>query len=159
MLHSTDYRELRNGKRYQTSNELIMSNHGSTEEIANRSSSENIEGEIPEFQTLTQEVVNEHIRGFFDPLTRQIEELTRLVQGMTTSRHQTSYPRTELGTTSGTAMPQSENDSLWVQCFLWRSTRALWNCQAEDSAHFQRTLLGAAFLIPKDIYGKICNST
>ena len=59
MLHSTDYRELKIGKRFQTSVERIMSNHGSTEEIANRSSSENVEGEIPEFQTLTQEVVNE----------------------------------------------------------------------------------------------------
>ena len=61
MLRSTDCRELRNGKRYQTSNERIMSNHGSTEEIANRSSSENFGGEIPEFQTLTQEAVNEQI--------------------------------------------------------------------------------------------------
>ena len=35
-----------------------MSNHGSTEEIANRSSSENVKGEIPDFQTLTQDAVN-----------------------------------------------------------------------------------------------------
>ena len=108
MLHSIDYRELRNGKRHQTSDERIMSHHGSTEESATRSSSENVEGEIPEFQTLTQEAVNEQIRGFIAPLTRQLEELTRLVQAMTTSRHPNSYPRTELGTTSGTAMPQSD---------------------------------------------------
>ena len=62
MLHSTDYRELRNGKRYQTPNERILSNHGSTEEIANRSSSKNVEGEVPEFQTLTQKAVNEQNR-------------------------------------------------------------------------------------------------
>ena len=49
MLHSTDYTELRNGKRYQTSIERIMSNHGSTEEIVNRSLSENVEGGDPEF--------------------------------------------------------------------------------------------------------------
>ena len=55
MLYSTDYRELRNGKRYQTSDESRMSHHGSTEELANRSSSENVVGEIPEIQTLTQE--------------------------------------------------------------------------------------------------------
>ena len=106
MLKSTDYRELRNGKRYQTSTERTLSNHGCTEELAaNRSLSENVEGEVPEFQTLTQEAVNEQIRGFIAPLIRQLEELTRLVQGMTTSRHSNSYPRTELGTTSGTAMP------------------------------------------------------
>ena len=85
-----------------------MSNHGSTEELANRSSSENVEGGTPEFQTLTQEAVNEQIRRFIAPLTRQLEELTRLVQGMTTSRHPNYYPRTELGITSGTAMPQSD---------------------------------------------------
>ena len=107
MLHSTDYRELRNGKRYQTSDEREMSHHGSTEEIANRISSENGKGENPEIQTLTQEAVNEQIRGFIASLTRQLEELTRLVQGMTTSRHPNSYPKNDLGTTAATAMPQS----------------------------------------------------
>ena len=86
-----------------------MSNHGSSEEIANRSASENVGREVPEFQTLTQEAVNEQIRGFIGPLTRQLEELTRLVQGMTTLRHPNSYPKTELGTTSGTAVPRSDN--------------------------------------------------
>ena len=87
-----------------------MSHHDSTEEIANRSSSKNVEGEIPEFQTFqTPEAVNEQIRGFIGLLTRQLEELTRLVQGMTTSRHPNSYPRTELGTTSGMVMPQSDS--------------------------------------------------
>ena len=112
MVHSTEYRELRNGKRYQTSLERKMSNHGSTVEIANRSSSENAEGEIPDFQTLTQEAVNEQLRGFIAPVTLQLEELTRLVQGMTTSRHPNSYPRTELGTSSGTSMPQSDTGYL-----------------------------------------------
>ena len=61
MLHSNDYRDLRNRKHYQTSIEHIMSNHGSTEEVADRRSSENVEEEVPEFQTLTQEAVNEHL--------------------------------------------------------------------------------------------------
>ena len=107
MLHSTDYRELRNRKRYQTSDEHEMSHHGSTEEIVNRSSPENIEGGNPAIQMLTQEAVNEQIRGFIAPLTCPPEELTRLVQIMSTSKHPSSHPRIELGTTSGTAMPQS----------------------------------------------------
>ena len=107
MLLSSDYRELRNGKRYETSSERILCNHGSMEGITNRSSLRNIEGEVPLFQTWTQETTNEQIRGFMAPLTRQLEELTLLVQGMTTSGHANSYPRTELGTTSGTANPQS----------------------------------------------------
>ena len=108
MLNSTEYRELRNGKGFQTSIERTISNHGSTEEVVNGSPSENVEGEVSEFQTLTQEAVNEQIRGFIAPLTRQLEELTRLVQGTTISRHPNFYPKTKLGTTSGTAMPQSD---------------------------------------------------
>ena len=84
MLHSIDYRELRNGKRYQTSIERTMSNHGGSEEITNRTSSKNVVGEVPGFQTLTQEAVNEQIRGFIAPLTRQVQDLARPVQGMTT---------------------------------------------------------------------------
>ena len=113
MLHSTDHRELGNGKRYQRSDERVMSHHGSTEEIAHRSSSENVEGENQEFETLTQEAVNEKIRGSIAPLTHQLEELTWLVQGMSTSRHLNSNLRSELGTTSGTAMHQSDN--VWIQ--------------------------------------------
>ena len=118
MLNSTDYRDLRNGKLGQTSIECTLSNHGSTEEIADRNSSENFEGEVPEFQTLTQEAVNEQIRGFIAPLTPQLEELTRLVQRMTTSRQPNSYPRAELGTVSGTAMPQSNT---WVKLTIYSS--------------------------------------
>ena len=70
MLHSTEYTELRYGKRYQTSAECKMSHHGSSEELVNRSSSETVEGESPEIQTLTQEAVNEQIRGFIAPLIR-----------------------------------------------------------------------------------------
>ena len=61
-----------------------MSHHASTEELVNSSSSENVEGESPEIQTLTQKAINEQIRGFIAPLTRQLEELTRLVQGKST---------------------------------------------------------------------------
>ena len=108
MVQSTDYRDLRNGKGYQTSIERTMSNYGCTEEIADGNSSENVEGEIPEFQALTQEAVNEQIRGFIAPLTLQLEELTRLVQRLSTSSHPNSYPRIELVTTSGTAKPHSD---------------------------------------------------
>ena len=89
------------------SDEIELNHHGITEEIADRNSLEKIVEENPKMQTLTQEAVDEQIRGFFAPLTRQLEELTRLVQEMSNSRHPISYPRTELGDTSGTAMPQS----------------------------------------------------
>ena len=90
------------------SDEIELSHHGSTQEIADRNSSENVVEENPKMQTLTEEAIDEQIRGFIAPLTRQLEELTRLVQEMSTSRHPISYPRTELGDTSGTALPQSD---------------------------------------------------
>ena len=80
MLASAEYRELRNGKRYYTLIERTMSDHGSTEENATEISSENVKGEVSENQTLTQKALSEKIRGFMVPLTRQQEELTRLVQ-------------------------------------------------------------------------------
>ena len=65
--------------------------------------------ELYETQMLTQEAVNEQIRGFIAPLNRQLEELTRLVQRLVTTLHQDHYPRTDFGTTSGTATYQSDN--------------------------------------------------
>ena len=73
MLHSTDYRKLRNGNRYQTSNERVLSNHDNTEETAKRRSSKNVNGETPEVHTLTHEVVNEQIREVIAPLTHQLD--------------------------------------------------------------------------------------
>ena len=108
MLNSIHYRVLRNGECNQTSNERIMSHHGSSDKTAIRSSTENADREISDVQTLIQKAVNEQVRQFFAPLTRQIEELTRLVQGMITFGHLNSYIRAEFGTTSGTAMPQSD---------------------------------------------------
>ena len=108
MLQSNDYRELRKRKRYQASIERKMCNHGSTEEISNKSSSAKVERETRDFQTLTQEAVNEQNRWLIVPPTRQLEELTRLVQGTSISRHPKSYLKTELGTTSGTAMLHSD---------------------------------------------------
>ena len=53
MLDSADYRKLNNGKQYYISIERTMSDHGSTEENVTRNSSENVEGEVSEIQTLT----------------------------------------------------------------------------------------------------------
>ena len=88
-----------------------MRDHGSTEGNAAGILSENVKGEVSEIQTLTQEAVNDKIRWFFAPLTRQLEELAQLVQGMTTTRHPNHYPRTEFGSSSGTAMPEFDT---WI---------------------------------------------
>ena len=117
MPSSTEYRKLRNGKRYQKSIERIMSDNGSTEK-ANGISSENVEGEGPEIERLTQEAVSEQTRGFIAPLIRKLEELTRLAQGMTTTRHPYHCRRTEFDTTSGTAISQSNTEMRGVSLII-----------------------------------------
>ena len=86
-----------------------MRDHGSTEENATGILSENVKGQVSEIQMLTHEAVNEQIRGCIAPLTCQLKKLTRLVQGMTSTRHPNQYPKIEFGTTSGRAIPQSDN--------------------------------------------------
>ena len=109
MTDSSHYRELRNGKRYNTRIGRAMSENGSIEENVTGNSSENFEREVSEIHTLTQEAVNKQIKECVAPLTRQLEDLTRLVQELATTRHPSHYPRTDFGTTSGTATHQSDN--------------------------------------------------
>ena len=59
--------------------------HSCTEENVTGNSSENVEREVPEIQTLTQEAVNEQIRGVAALLTCHPEDLTLVVQGMVTT--------------------------------------------------------------------------
>ena len=46
----------------------------------------------PEVHVLTQEEVNEQIKSHIAHVTRQLEVLTRLIQGMSTAQHPTFYP-------------------------------------------------------------------
>ena len=101
MLDSAKYRERRYGERYYTSIERTMSDHSSTEGNVTGISSEKVKGEVSDFQTLTQEAVNEQIRGLIASVTCQLDELIRLVQRMVTTQHPDHYPRTDFGTTSG----------------------------------------------------------
>ena len=59
-------------------------------------SSENVGEEVPEIRTMTQEAVNEQIKGFIAPVIRQLEGLTRVVQGVATSQPRSHYPRSRL---------------------------------------------------------------
>ena len=80
--------------------------NGSIEDNSAGTSLENIEEEVPEICSLTQDVVNEPIKGFIASLTRQLEELNRLAQGKVTIQHPSHYPRTDYSSTSGTAAYQ-----------------------------------------------------
>ena len=70
-----------------------MSENNSTESSPVRNAPEcNVEDE-PEVYILTQEDVNEQIGSHIAPLTKQLEDMTRLIQGMTTAQNPTSHPR------------------------------------------------------------------
>ena len=91
-----------------------MSESGSVENYRADNSSANSDGEVPENRILTQEAVNEQIKGFIAPLTRQLEELTRLVQGMVATPRPTHYPRTDYHIISGTIVHQPDRTSFFV---------------------------------------------
>ena len=91
--------QLRNGKKYDTANTLKMNDSKNTESspIVN-APGRNARDEL-EVHALTQEEVNEQVRNHIGPLTKQLQDLTRLIQGMTTAQLPTSYlrPSTTLG--------------------------------------------------------------
>ena len=132
MLDSVECTGLRNGKRYYLSVEGTMSDRGSTEENATGISSQIVDAEVSKVQTLTQEAVNKQNRRFIAPLTRQLEELTRLVQGVVTTQQPQNYPRTDLGTTSGIATHQSHRlsfDKRAIYGHLYFNSDICWPCQ------------------------------
>ena len=98
MLNSFSDQELGNSNR-----ESEMSENSIVEENQTNTSSENIEEEIPEVHTLIQKAVKEQIKKFIAPLTRQLEEMTRLVQGMVATVYPSPYSKSDYSTTSGTA--------------------------------------------------------
>ena len=62
MLGSEVYRDFKIGKWYYTFIERTMSDNGSIEEKVAGNSSENVDEEVSESQTLTQQAVNEQSR-------------------------------------------------------------------------------------------------
>ena len=87
-----------------------MSENGSAEDNMAGKASENTKGEVPEIRILTEEAINEQIKGFIAPLTRQLEELTRLVQGMVTTPHPCYHPKTDYSSISGTSAYQPDTE-------------------------------------------------
>ena len=75
----------------------VSENKGSESHSAMNSQEFN-ENEEPEFHTLTQEEVNEQIKSFVAPLTRQVEVLIHLVQGLSVASHPKHYPRADTDT-------------------------------------------------------------
>ena len=87
-------RELKNGKRYDTTSNRVMSKTSVSEASPAMNPPETKEIEGPEVSAITQDEVDEKIKSFIAPLTRQLEDLTPLVRGMTTASHPNNYPST-----------------------------------------------------------------
>ena len=69
----------------------------------------NVEDE-PEVHVLTQKEVNQQIRNYIAPLTKQLENLSGFTQGMTTDQHPTSHPRA--ATSASFSVPGYQPDML-----------------------------------------------
>ena len=95
------YSKLRNSKRHYTSIEHTRIFNSSTDGNVPGISSENVQGEVFEVQTLTQEAINVQFRMFFGLPTCQLDKMTRQLQGNVTTQHSQHYIRTDFGTTSG----------------------------------------------------------
>ena len=74
---------------------------------------------------LTHKDINEKIRGCIAPLTRQLQEWTRLVQGMTTTRHTNHY----LGTEFSQQLKKLPRllDQTWLRDNSHESLSEIWN--------------------------------
>ena len=68
--------ELRNGKRYNTAKTTTFSENNSSKGCLTLNSHEINDNEGPEICLLTQNEVNEQIKGFIAPDTRQLDDLT-----------------------------------------------------------------------------------
>ena len=97
-----------------------MSENGSIEGNRVYNTSENAEEEIPEARVLSQKPVNQQVKSFIAPLTRQLEELTRPSQGMATTQHSSHYPRAQYSAISGAAV--HPDDNMW-SVFKFPDTR------------------------------------
>ena len=85
------FRELTNGKKYDTAIYISMSENFESSPIMNapeRNTDEKLEERI-----LSQEDVNEQIRSYFAPLTKQLENWNRLIQGVSTVQQPNTHPR------------------------------------------------------------------
>ena len=80
-------RELKNGKKNDAACTSIKNKNSSSDGSRAMNSPEANENEGPEIRAITEEEIDEPINSFIAPLTRQLEDLTRLVQGMITASH------------------------------------------------------------------------
>ena len=86
-------RQLVNAKKQDNANsiKMIESNRTESSPIVNLTE-RNVKDE-PEVHVLTRERVNDEIQNHSVSLTKQLEDMSRLIRRMTTAQHPTSCPR------------------------------------------------------------------
>ena len=103
-------KELRTVEKYETN--PILKAYGSNT---------NTESET---RILTQEDIDEQIRNYIVPLTRQQKDLTRLSQGMSTAHRRKLYPR--VGTSANSSTIDHLPDNLQDSALLMDSSSTLY---------------------------------
>ena len=101
-------RELKNGKKYETTANISISENNCAEIIPTVSAYESNTDTECETRIVTQEEVDEQIRNYNVSLTRQLDDLTRLIQGMSTA-HRANLPPMASTSASSSAAGSSPN--------------------------------------------------
>ena len=99
-------RDLKNGTKYESDLNTRMSEYNSSEANSIMSAHESNNDNESETRIFTQEEVDEQIKNYIDPVTSQLEHLSRLIQGMSTAHRPNLSPR-ECTTTSSSAAGSS----------------------------------------------------
>ena len=89
-----------------------MSENSSSEGSSAMNSTDTNGNEGPEIPEITQAEVDEQIKSFIAFLTRQREDSTRFVQGVTIASNLNYYPRA--GTSASYGAPGCQPDTRWV---------------------------------------------
>ena len=101
-------RELRNEKKYDTTNSINMSVNNSSESSPILNALEGSVIDESDARTLKQEEIDEQMRKYIAPLARQLEDLTRPIQGIYPAQLPNSYPRAGISASFSAAIYQPE---------------------------------------------------
>ena len=122
-------RKFRNRKRCNTARTMTKREKNSPEGSSAVISQETNENEGPKVHSLTQEEDNERIVSFIAALTRQLEDLNRLLQGLKVASHFIHYlkPNTEASCNAHSYLPDS--------CQNWKSKCVLFSVLGKFATH------------------------
>ena len=126
------FQKLGNGWKYETFANIRMSEKDSSESNPFKSAHQSNTDTDSETRILTQGEVDDQIRNYIAPLTRQLEKLIRLIQEMSTAHRPNRSPKAGTSANFSAAGP-SPNNAFWgsnhkaflmQHCFFFKKNEA-----------------------------------